>query len=151
MAQKETIMGSPAKDKKNILTVVILLLAFIAMTGQAAYLYMQNIQLKKNPQSAAQEEVKSIVAKVGRLIVLPEGETPTIATVTDTKLLKDQPFFAKAQVGDKVLIYTTAKKAILYNPTSNKIVEVAPLNIGATQGTPAPNPSQGTTDTTPKK
>ncbi len=41
---------------------------------------------------------------------------------------KGQPFFANAQVGDKVLIYYKAKKAILYNPTDNKIVEVGPIS-----------------------
>ncbi|MEK7084254.1 MAG: hypothetical protein AAB932_03410 [Patescibacteria group bacterium] len=29
----------------------------------------------------------------------------------------------------KVLIYTNAKKVILYDPVNNKIVEVAPLSI----------------------
>jgi hypothetical protein len=44
-----------------------------------------------------------------------------------------------AKKGDKVLIYTNAKKAILYDPELNKIVNVAPLNIGDQKVTaPAP-------------
>lgn len=82
-------------------------------------------------QKAAQEEINKIVDDVGKLIVLPKGEVPTIATVTDLKQLKDQPFFDNAKVGDKVLIYTKAQKAILYDPSSNKIVEMAPLNTGS--------------------
>ena len=39
-------------------------------------------------------------------------------------------FFSKAKVGDKVIIYTNARKAILYDPVAGKIVEVAPVNIG---------------------
>jgi len=105
---------------------VITLLA----VGAAAYFYMQVNKIKKNPQEVVQEEARAIVERVARHIVLPQGETPTIATVTDPERLKGQLFFAKTKMGDKVLIYTNAKKAILYNPTDDKIVEVAPLNIG---------------------
>jgi hypothetical protein len=77
------------------------------------------------------------VAAVGKLIVLPTDEQPTLATVVDPSKLKNQPFFAQAQKGDQVLIYTNARKAILYSPTANKIVEVAPLIIGAQAAPPA--------------
>ena len=61
-----------------------------------------------------------------------------MATVSDLEKLKDQPFFAKAKIGDKVLIYTDAKKAILYDPVNDKIVEVAPINIGNSNPAEAP-------------
>ncbi|KKT87549.1 MAG: hypothetical protein UW89_C0024G0001, partial [Parcubacteria group bacterium GW2011_GWB1_45_10] len=32
--------------------------------------------------------------------------------------------------GDKVLIFSTSQKAILYDPVNDIIVEVAPINIG---------------------
>ena len=146
MAQKETSMFTDfkVKEKKNILSPLSLILGvlLIVTMSMAGYFYSQIVSLKKNPQILAQQEVQKVVAEVSRLIVLPEGETPTIATVTDPDLLKDQPFFAKAQKGDKVLIYTNAKKAILYNPTSNKIVEVAPLNIGNNTSTPTPSSTE---------
>lgn len=82
-------------------------------------------------QRSAQEEVKKLVSEVGKLIELPTGEDPTVATVTDISKLKDQPFFARAKNGDKVLIYTTAKKAILYDPSLKKVIDVAPINIGS--------------------
>jgi len=112
------------------------------------YFYSQLSELKADPQARAQKEVASLVAKVSQLIVLPENETPTVATVSDVEALSAQPFFAKASNGDKVLIYTSAKKAILYNPEMNKVVEIAPVNIGNNQGagsatpaTPAPTPT----------
>ena len=139
MIQKETVIAPftkiPRKKMMSILLFPALLIVFVVTAGAAVYFYLQVVELKKTPQVLAQQEVQTVVDKVSRLIVLPEGETPTIATVQDPEKLKDQPFFNKAQKGDKVLIYTNAKKAILYSPTTNKIVEVAPINIGNTPTT----------------
>ena len=117
-------------NSQKVVWGILAVLVVIAL-GSAVYFYTQLNQLREDPQKVAQEEAKTLVTKVGKLIVLPEGEEPTVATVTDPNLLKDQPFFANAKAGDKVLIYTNARKAILYNPEENKIVEVAPVNIGA--------------------
>lgn len=110
--------------------------------------YQQSQKLLKNPQQAAKQEVASTVARLGKLMVLPKDETPTIATVTDKNKLKEQPFFAKAENNDKVVLYIKAKKAILFREKDNKIIEVAPINISKqASGTPAP--SQPVTTTTP--
>ncbi len=114
--------------KNNIVLVLFVLL--VAMTGVSAYLYNKSARLSADPSVKAEEEVAELVKKVGKLILLPEDETPTMATVSDPELLKDQPFFAKARVGDKVLLYQKSKKAYLYDPKSNKLLEVAPINIG---------------------
>lgn len=118
---------------KDIKTKIIIALGilFIASAAFSVSYYKKMADLKKNPQKVAQEEITEIVAKVGKHMVLPENETPTVAVVSDPDVLKkDQPFFNNAKIGDRVLIYARALKAILYNPESDKIVEVAPLNIG---------------------
>lgn len=116
----------------KVLMPVITILA-IALAG---FMYYQVVQLKANPQNIAAKETKEITAKAGKLVVLPADETPTIATVSDPEALKDQAFFANAQKGDKVLIYTNAKKAILYSVSMDKIIDVAPLNIGTSTAKP---------------
>jgi hypothetical protein len=78
-------------------------------------------------EEAAQLEISTLIERVGKLIVLPEGEEPTVATVSDPAKLKDQVFFANAKVGDKVLIYTKARKAYLYDPEGDILLEVAPI------------------------
>lgn len=100
---------------------------YIHSQKQVSQLRNEVQQIKKDPTAQATEENKTLLQKVGALIVLPADEQPTVATVTDLEKLKGQPFFAQAQLGDKVLIYTAAKKAILYRPTENKIIELAPL------------------------
>lgn len=115
--------------KKTISTILLVLL--LGTGGVAFYFYKKAALLKANPNAASQKEAEDLVARVSKLIILPEGEIPTVATVSDPEKLKDQAFFAKAKVGDKVLLYSNAKKAYLYDPVNNKILDVAPLNIGA--------------------
>src|SRR5258708_13568839 len=123
-----------------------LLIVAVAVAGYYFYAYnstrLNFDKLKKNPQVMSQQETSSFVEKVGKLVALP-NEQPTIATVNDVSKLKDQPFFAKAENGDKILIYANAKKAYLYSVKQNIILTVAPLNIGPFQGvSPAPEPKK---------
>ncbi len=93
--------------------------------------------------AAAQAEVDSLVAQVGKLIALPTDEKPTVATVTDATKVKDQPFFVNAKNEDKVLIYQKAQKAILFRPSENRIIEVGAVNINnqAVQASPGSSAS----------
>ena len=126
-------MGQTVKERMKKTTPYLLIALVLIAAVFAFYFWNEASALKENPQKAAQDETKKLITNVSKLIILPEGETPTIATVADPELLKDQPFFAKAQAGDKVLIYTNARKAILYSAAINKIIEVAPINIGNPQ------------------
>lgn len=122
------------KNNRPVIALIVILLATTVYFGYKYY------QLTQSPQDVAQAEVRKLVAEVGQLVLLPEGETPTIATVSDPEALKAQPFFAGSLKDDKVLIYTTAQKAILYRPSVGKIVQIAPINIGAaTNTTPVAN------------
>jgi hypothetical protein len=80
-------------------------------------------------QSLSTKNAQDIVGMVGKLMLLPPDEMPTIATVSNPEKLKDQPFFSRAQYGDKVLIYTKSAKAILWRPETGQIIEVFPINI----------------------
>lgn len=115
---------------KKIIVASLIVVAAAGITGTILY-YNQYQSLKNNPTVAAQQETDKLVSDIGKLMVLPTGETPTVATVTDITKLTDQSFFKDAQNGDKLLAYTIAKKAILYRPSSNKIINIAPFNISS--------------------
>jgi hypothetical protein len=143
------------RPKKLVLWLTIAIL-FIAALGTAAYYVkryhdsqQQVKKLSSNPAITAQQEQAQLIQRVGKLTVLPTGETPTLATVTDITKLKDQAFFVNAQNGDKVLIYTQAKKAYLYRPSTNKLVNIAPVNIG--DQTSTTGSTSTVTPTTPAK
>lgn len=129
---------------KKFTKVVVPAIAVIAIV-LAGYFYIQVDKFKKDPslvaQNLAKQEAETLVNKVGKLVALPEGEIPTVATVSDPEALKDQPFFAQAVKGDKVLIYAQAKKAVLYSVGMNKILEVAPLSIGNDKPATTPAPT----------
>ncbi len=114
-----------------LLVVLVILLAITS-----TYFYKKS---KTNPDAATQAEVKSLVEKVSRLLIVPTDETPTVATVSDPDALKNQAFFADAKKGDKVLIYSNAKKAVLYDPSVDKIVNVAPLTTETESNPSAPS------------
>ena len=84
---------------------------------------------------------EKLVEEIGKIIDLPKDETPLFRNVVDPQKLKDEPFFANAQVDDKVLIYSNAKKAYLYRPSEKKMINFASINIGEQTSTPA-SPAQ---------
>lgn len=122
-----TTNAPQTKSNKKMYLIAGLLVLAIVVCG---YLFVEYQTLKRNPNIVNQQKIEAVVAKASKLIDLPQGELPTLATVTDLEQLKGQPFFAHAEVGDEVLLYTSAQKAYLYSPSKNIIVEVASLNIG---------------------
>lgn len=75
------------------------------------------------------KEITQLIDTVSKQQPIPKDEIPTVATITNLSKLPDQPFFAKARNGDKLLIYKVAQKAILYRPTTQQIIQVSPLDI----------------------
>lgn len=115
---------------KKVIAVVAVAVVILLLIGMSdSYFEYRKSLAMQNSTETNKKEVAGLVAKVGALIELPKGEEPTAATVSDPSKLAGQVFFANAQLGDKVLIYMQAKKAILYRPGTNKIIEVGPVNI----------------------
>lgn len=116
--------------QKNIFLPIIILFSIVSTltAGYFFYQYQKTKNLLQSPDQQTEDEIIKLVDKVGKLIQLPKDETPSLATVTDKNKLSKQPFFAQTENGDKVLLFTKAKKAILYRPSTNKIIEVGPIN-----------------------
>lgn len=123
-------------DKRKVILGIVLLVVLsgvvsIVMLSRENNQLRNEIQgMKEDPSILAKEETTKIVDLVSKLVLLPTGEEPVLATVTDKEKLADQPAFAKAENGDKILIYSLAQKAFIYNPTKNIIVDVVPVNMG---------------------
>ena len=111
------------------LKIILVVLALIAVgaAGAATYFYNQYQTIKKNPDLVYKKEDQKVIVSISEHMQLPQGEEPSIATILDITKLKGQRFFENAQNGDKIITYTQAKKAILWRPSTNKIIEVASL------------------------
>jgi cytoskeletal protein RodZ len=120
------------RNGKKIIIGIILFVILGAWVAVSAFLFYQFRQSKESLQAEQKKEVSSVITTINKHVLLPTDEQPTLATVTDIKKLKGQQFFKKAANGDKVLIYAKAQKAILYRPSTDMIIEFAPLILDAT-------------------
>lgn len=124
--------------KKYFRVLPIFLLVIVAVIP-SVYFYGQYAAIKKEVVTGKtkQEDPKALVARVAKHILLPTGEDPTIMTVTDKEKLSGQSFFANAKNGDKVLVFERAKKAFLYDPGADMVIEVGPVLETTISGTVA--------------
>ena len=102
-------------------------MVFLFIVFLVVYFLIAYQSNKANPDAALQKETKALTDRIGSFMELPLDEQPTLATVTDQEKLKGQNFFTHAQNGDKLLVYPKAKKAILYRPSTKKVIEVSNL------------------------
>jgi hypothetical protein len=154
---------TPKTSKANLGRVFLEVILFAGVVGLGLWawtlhsdnsdLQQQVSKLNANPQVAIQKQTNQLISAVGQLMQLPTGETPTIANVSDASQAKQQSaFFNNAQNGDKVLMYVKAGQAILYRPSTNKIILVAPLTFtGSSTAASTPTTPKTTTPTDSSK
>jgi len=81
-------------------------------------------------QEEAEKEIEDLLTRVGKHILLPEGEMPLVATVIDASaLVAEQPFYSGAQDNDRLIIYGEALKAIIYSPERDIVINVGPIQF----------------------
>jgi hypothetical protein len=104
--------------------------AIILLTG--TYQLGRASVYRAYPELSGVEQANAVIAKVKELIQLPTDESPTMATINDAaSVKKTQPFLTPAENGDILLVYANAQEAILYRPSSNKLIAVGPVNNNA--------------------
>jgi hypothetical protein len=121
---------------KNIIYKIVFLLVGVIIGVGGTFLYIQKygVPFEKVLQNISkvneEKKIAEILEKVGKLTILPAGEKPVLATITDIEtLIKEQPFYVGAENGDVVLIYQKSLKAIIYSPKRNIIVNIGPVSI----------------------
>lgn len=144
----ERIIRRKNKKIRNLYIIIAVVVAVFVGAGAFGYvkydrLASENKKLS-NPDESAKQETQRLIDKLSKLTDLPTDESPTIATVTDVEKLKNQQFFEKAQNGDKLFVYNKAKEAILYRPSTEKIIKIGPIS----SGTSSPDKQEGVKSST---
>jgi hypothetical protein len=131
-------LGLFSRTRSTVIA-LISVIVIVFLIGVAGYFYVQYQRLTQ-PNA----DVLAITDRISKYYDLPQ-ESPSLTSVTDVSKLTAQSFFARAQNGDKVLIYSKAGIAILYRPGDGKIVNIAPTQAVSAVQAPA------TPSATPKK
>lgn len=108
---------------KRTLIVLLIFIPAVTFGVSLGYQYF----LSQNPGAFYAHKVETLTQVVSKSLDLPKDETPVTATVTDTKILPKEKFFSYAQNGDNILMYKKHKLAILYRPSTGKVITEATL------------------------
>ena len=134
---KQNNVQSKNMHKKHTSRLLKRILILLVLVGIVAGLYYRVSHSPSAKQAKAKAEMTSLTKSVSKLMIVPEGE-PIVFDVTDPEsLTKQQVFFAGAQKGDKLLIYNDARKAVIYSPSRDIIVNVGPVTFDQNQAAPA--------------
>lgn len=99
-------------------------------------------EIKKAAPGGNQELAKQVLEKVRKHMTIAESPAPTVATIIDVEKLRAvSEFYASAKNGDHLII--TEKRAILYDPEKDIILDVVPIRLNRTES-PSPGVSPGT-------
>lgn len=109
------------RKSRYVLVVCAVLVVVLVLAGGGFWAY-------KNKQKGTEPDNVQIKRLVGLHVILPEGEEPVLATITDKNKLESE-FLKRGQDGDRVLIYSKAKKVIIYRPSIDRVVEIGPVSI----------------------
>ena len=124
-------------SKRTVLAALAFLYMTVTTIAAVRFYDMYKYYEARVPRTdkEVEKETNMIMSQLKKIMQVPD-EKPVIATVNDKNTLKaQQAFFAQAENGDKVVIFSKAKKAILFRPSLNKIIESGPLLVSPNQTT----------------
>jgi hypothetical protein len=133
--------ATPAKQShKNIIIISVVVLLTLAILGIGAYLVLgknspeqstETTQSDTSTSSNTTNTSSEIYEKVGKHMILPTGETPTVVPVTNKEELGNEELFKNVQNGDMFLVFTESKLAVVYRESEDKIVTVSTLDLSS--------------------
>ena len=119
--------GSKRRPLGLWIALIVTAAVAVGSAATAVVFIVKYNNLKKDPNISAQNTKQRIVDNVSKLYDVPQEE-PTLAKVTEAeKIKKQQEFFKNAQNGDYILVWPNAKLGLLYRESTNKVINVGPV------------------------
>src|SRR6185503_4785956 len=133
---RKTSSRRPNNLKRSVQVIVALLLLAIIAWLVHGYITTKDKLEKQKHSPSAQTPTQQTISKVSALVDVPTNETPTLANISNADALRklskfNASFFADAKNGDILLVYTKNNKAIVYRPSSNKIIASGPYDFAS--------------------
>ncbi len=141
MSNTQQIPKPKIKQKIRQLNVKVILVVIVltVISAFATMQYQENQRLKtvEGQQELTKQQIDDVKSKVGKLIILPDEE-PVVASIENVKeLKKTQPFYVNVSNGDWLLVFQESKRAIIYSPERDILVNVGSLDISSQRASEA--------------
>lgn len=92
------------------------------------------------------EVAQEVLTKARKHFIIPDSPPPTVASIVDIESLRRaNTFYNAANNGDYLII--TERRALLYDPDQDVVLDVVPVRTGNSQGESAADTGAGETDT----
>lgn len=142
------------------ITLGLALVVLVCVGGWLAFRSQSDNGLANLSASAklTDDQVQMIIDRIGKFMVVPSDEKPSVVILRDVAALEQQqPFYRGAKDGDILVVYST--RAIVYDAKTNKLVSVSPIQrndatpapIASTSVQFSPSPSVSATPVAPEK
>lgn len=144
-APKPDKQEKPTKKRRKLiprLSTVIICVLLAVVAGGGYYFYdkynetkqeVEKLSTIQGQQELSKSQTQKLLEEMRSRIVLPDGEDPVIATITDINQLKNNEFYKNAKNDDRVVVFANAKKAYIYRPSTKTIVNVGAFSVESTQ------------------
>ena len=138
-AQPKAVQPKAAKSRATIVRYALqaglgLLFAALVLFGLLMWHEVQQLKRSTEQKAETTQSQDALLGAVAEHFLLPEGE-PIVMKVDNQAELAGQEFFARAQNGDKVLMYGVSGQenvyyAVIYRLDERKVINAGQVEIG---------------------
>lgn len=122
---KQSVVKKMNHKTAGITIVIVVILSLILWLAFGYYSASKELKEVKKEHSQEQE-IQELLSKVKKHLLINDTEIPIVATIQDIdKLKNEQSFYADAQNGQKVLIFS--EKAVIYDEKNDILINVGPV------------------------
>lgn len=131
--------------EKNPLLKKVLIAGGIILVLVGVYFIFTKTHKDIDPAEIARLEALDVKTNLSRHLILPDGEEPDIRKISQ-KI--EDPFFARAEIGDYLIIFYKSRIAYIYSPSKDIISNAGVVFINPQQDTSKKNGLNTSTGTT---